>query len=119
MVFEERKILVPCPKKSSMRNIALLILLLLFGQIENFNAQNDPKKEAFEKGQKAIQLMDNGKIDEAIKILEECQKLDPKNIDYPYEIALANYMKKDYKKSIKILEELKNAKTPMIGYSNC
>lgn len=93
-----------------MRNFTLLASVILLSLNQSVSAQNDPKKEAFEKGQKAIYLMDNGKIDEALLLLEECKKLDPKNIDYPYEIALANYMKQDYKKSIKILEELKKRK---------
>lgn len=95
-----------------MKNHHHLLLSIIFIAIScmQISAQIDPKKEALEKGRTAIQLMDNGRIDDAIKLLEECQKLDPKNIDYPYEIALASYMKQDYKKSIKILEGLKKHK---------
>lgn len=55
------------------------------------------------KGLEAIKLMDNGKFDESIKLLEEAQKLDPKKFDYPYEIAYAHYIQEDYKGAIKIL----------------
>lgn len=53
---------------------------------------------------KAIELMDNGKIEASIELLEEAQKLDPDRFDYPYELAYAHYLKKDYKGAIKILE---------------
>ena len=46
--------------------------------------------------------------DEAIELLEEAQKLDPENIDYPYEIAYSYYGKAKYKKAIKYLEEIMN-----------
>lgn len=49
--------------------------------------------------------MDDGKIDQSIKLLEEAEKLDPEKFEYPYELAYANYENKDYKKAIKILEK--------------
>lgn len=52
--------------------------------------------------------MDNGHIDESIKLLEEAQKLDPENINYPYELGYAYFVKKEFKKSTKILEGLIN-----------
>jgi tetratricopeptide (TPR) repeat protein len=55
-------------------------------------------------------LIDEGKIDEGIKLLEEAQKLDPDRFDYPYEMAYAYYMKQDFKNAIKILEKNKNHK---------
>ncbi len=85
------------------KTIALILILttgkILFGQTTN-------EEKAFAKGKEAVDLMDNGEIDKSIKLLEEAKKLDPKNIDYPYEIAYAKYLKKDYKSAIKIAEPL-------------
>jgi tetratricopeptide (TPR) repeat protein len=69
--------------------------------------QTSDKELALTKGREAIKLIDDGKYDDAIKLLKESQTLDPNNIDYPYEMALAYAYKKDYKKSIKILTPLK------------
>ncbi|WP_298520527.1 hypothetical protein [uncultured Kordia sp.] len=41
----------------------------------------------------------------AFAILEECEKLDPKNFLYPYEKAFAYVKKKEYDKAIKILKK--------------
>ncbi len=79
-----------------------LLLFIIIGQIAY--GQTD-KEKALEKGQEAIKLMDNGKVDESIKLLEEAQKLDPERFDYPYELAYAHYLKEDYKEVIKILEK--------------
>lgn len=79
--------------------------LLLFIIIGQFAYGQTDKEKALEKGQKAIELMDNGKIDESIKLLEEAQNLDPDRFDYPYELAYAHYLKEDYKGVIKILEK--------------
>jgi tetratricopeptide (TPR) repeat protein len=66
---------------------------------------------AREKLEKAVDLMDNGKLDESISLLEEALKLDPKNkYPYSYEMAYAYYSKEDYKKSIKILKSIKKEK---------
>ncbi len=83
------------------------IILLVFEQ--NGSAQTN-KEKAYDKGVRAIELMDNGKIDESIALLEEAQKLDPDRFDYPYEMAYAYYLKEDYKSAIKILEKNKKHK---------
>ncbi len=79
-----------------------LLLFLALGQIAS--GQTD-KEKALAKGMEAIKLMDSGKMDESIKLLEEARKLDPERLDYPYELAYAYYLKEDYKKAIKLLEE--------------
>lgn len=84
-----------------------LILFITVGQI-TYGQKNIDK--ALEKGLEAIELMDNGKFEESIKLLEEAKKLDPDRFDYPYELAYAYYLKKDYKGSVKILEKNKTHK---------
>jgi len=65
------------------------------------------KEIAYSKAKEAIKIMDEGKIDESIELLNESQKLDSENYMYPYEIAYAYVLKKDYKKAIKILNKVK------------
>lgn len=80
-----------------------ILLFIALGQI--VYGQTTDKEKALEKAQEAIKLMDNGKVDESIKLLKEAQELDPDRFDYPYELAYAHYLKKDYKGAIKILEK--------------
>jgi len=81
------------------------ILVLLFLTINFYTFAQNNEKIAFEKAREAVKLMDAGKIDESIRILEECQKLDAKSPIYPYEIAYAYIQKKEYKTAIKILKK--------------
>jgi len=94
-------------RKSFKITALVTIILVSFAQIANCQTN---KNKAFEMAREAISLMDNGKIDESIKLLEKAQKLDPDNILFPYEIAYANYLKKDYQNVIKILEKLTKRK---------
>ena len=82
----------------------LVIILLTVSQVSF--GQTDNEEKAYAKGMEAIKLMEGGEIDKSIKLLEEAKKLDPKNINYPYEIAYAHYLDKNYKSAIKILESL-------------
>lgn len=79
------------------------IVLILAGHF-SFGQSNEEK--AYAKGMEAIKLMDNGEVDKSFKLLKEAKKLDPKNIDYPYEIAYAQYLKKEFKAAAKTLEPL-------------
>lgn len=62
---------------------------------------------------KAIKMMDNGKIDESILLLQEDQKLDSENFNYPYEIGYANYLKKIIKRQSKFQKNWKDTKILM------
>lgn len=91
---------------TALKSIKLFGLLsFLFIGTSAFAQSKEEKAKTI--GWKAIELMDQGKLDESIKLLKEAKKLDPKNYDWPYEIALAYYMKGEYSKTIKILEKLK------------
>jgi len=84
-----------------------IITLTLFGL--TLRAQSSDKEAAIELKRKAFDLEDNqGKYDEAIKLLEAAQKLDPENSTYTYEIAYAYSGKKEHKKSSDILEKILN-----------
>ena len=67
------------------KTIGLLLLLA----VSNIALGQTDQEIAHEKGKKAVVLMDNGRFDESIKLLKEAQKLDPENINYPYEIGYA------------------------------
>ncbi|MFH2095531.1 MAG: tetratricopeptide repeat protein, partial [Bacteroidota bacterium] len=84
----------------------LLIIGISLNVLTGLFAQSDQDK-AYSLGLEAIQLMDKGEIDESIKLLKKAQKLDPERSDYPYELALAYYMKADYKTAAKILEKIR------------
>lgn len=90
-----------------------MLLAALFFQ--NANSQTN-KELALSKGKEAIKLMDEGKLDESIKLLKEAKKLDSEKFDYPYELAYAHYLKKDFHEAINILETItdhKNVQTQL------
>lgn len=83
---------------------AALCLLLLSTQTGYAqSAQETARKKAVE----AIRLEDEeGKFDEAIKLLAEATQLDPENISYSYELAYAYTGKKEYQQAEAILKPL-------------
>jgi tetratricopeptide (TPR) repeat protein len=85
------------------KQIKCALLLLLLTSATAYS-QTDQEK-ALEMKANAIKLMDNGQVDESLKILKEAQKLDPENLDYAYEMAFAHTLKHNYKEAIKILEK--------------
>ncbi len=87
-----------------MRKLLITLILLSFNTID---AQTD-KDLALSKAEEAIKLMDEGNVEESIELLEESHKLDPDNYVYPYEIAYAKILQKEYKEAIDILEKLKS-----------
>lgn len=87
----------------------MLFFLLLFLP-SSAVAQSD-KEKALSMAKEAVEMMDNGKIDESIQLLKQSQKLDPENFSFPYEIAYAHYLKKDYEEAIKIIDKVKKYKS--------
>lgn len=85
----------------SLLQLPLALLLVSGGAY----AQQD-SLQAREKAIAAIRLMDGGEPEKSIPLLEEAARLDPGNPDYPYEMAYARYLMKDYEKSIDILKKL-------------
>ena len=87
----------------TLKNIALFTIIFI-GQVSYGQTAKD---QALAKAREGIRLEDEeGKFDEAIKLFGEAQKLDPENINYPYEMAYAYTSKKEYKKASNILEKL-------------
>jgi len=88
-----------------MKKTVTLILILSFG-FSSISQTKENKNKAYEIALEAIKIMDQGKLDESIKMLEKAIKLDSKNYNYPYEIGYAYYLKKDYKNAIRTLKEV-------------
>lgn len=86
------------------------IIFIFLVSLSQFAFTQNKKEVALTKAIEAINMMDNGKIDESIVLLKECLELDPKNFTYSYEMAYAYYIKEDYKESIRILESIMNHK---------
>jgi len=87
----------------------LVLIFLLLSTC--FSQTEADKKKAHNLGKQAIKLEEKeGKYDEAITLFKQDQQLDPENIDYPYEIAYAYYLKKDYAASIEQANNLLNHK---------
>lgn len=88
-----------------MKIVSQLFFLLLIS-LSNLFGQSDSEL-ALNKGREAIRLMEEeGDFTGAINLLEAARELDPNNIVYPFEIALAHSSNKDYIKAISILEPL-------------
>jgi hypothetical protein len=85
------------------KELIYCILIFSFGHIH-------AQKKTFkcEKVYDAVKLIDAEKYDEAIGMLRECEKIDPKEYTYPYEIALAYTYNKQYDKAIDQLLKIKN-----------
>lgn len=87
-------------------NKLLLLVFFSFLLVSFASVGQSDKEKAQQLMFEAIEFMENGKIKESISLLEKAQKLDPQNIDYPYEIALAHYIDGNYKTAIKQFEKL-------------
>ena len=85
-------------------------LFLILVSLISLNALSQRNEIAWNKAKEAIKLMDEGKIDESIVLLKECEKIDGKDYTYPYEIAYAYVLKKDYETAINILDKTKKYK---------
>ena len=85
-----------------------LLIFLVVGKI-TFGQTNEQK--AFEISHQGFKLEDEGKFEEAIKIFEEAQKIDPNRLGYPYEIGYCYFALKEYKKTIITLEKLTEHKS--------
>ncbi|RKR84860.1 anaphase-promoting complex subunit 3 [Mucilaginibacter gracilis] len=83
-------------------------LALVFGLLCFAAKAQAPKDAADQKYKQALQLEDDENYADAIALLTDAQKLNPANINYPYEIAYALYSQKQYQKAIDKLLTLKN-----------
>ena len=83
-------------------------LLICFSLIiaQAATAQRSKKDSAELVYGRALIKQEAGKPDEAISFIKQAQRLDPKNIAYDYELAFIYHSKKDYSKTVELLEKL-------------
>ncbi|HEX2868467.1 MAG TPA: tetratricopeptide repeat protein [Ignavibacteriales bacterium] len=82
-----------------------ITILLLFISNVVFSQSGTDKQRAYSTAMKAIKTMDQGDLETAITMLNESCKLDPGKPDYRFELAYAYYLKKDFEKSIEIMNQ--------------
>lgn len=89
------------------RNLFFLWFFLSFDRCPLLaQAVADFRQTAHEQASLALKLMDTErKYDEAIALLEQARKTDPKNPAYRYEIAYAFFKQKKYEKTIEQLRK--------------
>jgi tetratricopeptide (TPR) repeat protein len=88
------------------KRFSLLLILLLLGPLVSWSQENDPKKQAYELAKEGLNLVNKGRLDEALRVFEEGYRLDPDNPGFQYEMAVVWYLKKDYQRCISILEKV-------------
>ncbi len=69
-------------------------------------ADTDRQQKALKLAQEGIRLVDSGKPDEAVVLLDSAIQLDPDNILYPYEKAYVYSTMKRYQDAVDLLEVL-------------
>lgn len=90
-----------------MNKITALIVLLAI-QLSVF-AQTK-QESAHTRAAYAIELMDEGKVEESIVILKECMKLDKGNYLYPYEVSYAYMLKEDFETALVYMKKSQKCK---------
>jgi tetratricopeptide (TPR) repeat protein len=75
------------------------IALLFAAHLALFTTAQDKREQARDLAREAVQLMDDGRIAESIKLLEKADKMDPGTHLYLYEIGFAHQLNKDYAKA--------------------
>jgi hypothetical protein len=84
----------------------LIFVIILLANIQIYSQTNIEQAKTL--GTQAVKLINEKKTNDAIDLLKKAQKLDPKSIYYPYEIAVAYYDKEKYPEAMKILDSLKH-----------
>lgn len=87
-----------------------LLMLLWPALVYTVRAQeSDSLKLAYDLAKQGLELVDKGKLDEALVAFNQGALMDPSNSNFQYEIALVYYLKKDHQRTIEILEKAKLA----------
>lgn len=87
-----------------MKKLFAIILCTLCFHFSQAQQAGNSKSDAMRR--EAIDLMDAGKLDEAIDKLQQAIAIDPNNYTNQYELGLAYYMKKDIRKALEIYKKL-------------
>lgn len=93
-----------------MKTITTFLAMAVFCLSAIF-AQTTNESRARELIGEAVQLMDNGKIEESLKLLAQAEKLDPGNPTVAYETGYAYMLQKDFDLAIKTFAKLSKKRT--------
>jgi tetratricopeptide (TPR) repeat protein len=86
----------------------LIIVTLVLIIFSNSNANNKKNKETAKKlCQDAMELMNSGKFQDAISLLDSAMKLDPEPLTYPYERALSYFKMAEWDKAVILFDSLR------------
>lgn len=90
-----------------LKYLVLLIILFTAPIIGRSQTAADSARaqELYEQGAK---LVDDGKFDEGIEVYRSAEKILPNTFMFPYEIAYAELLRKDYKKAIELIRPIVN-----------
>lgn len=82
----------------------LLLPLLTLAQKETKDTRPSYRVEAMDYARPGVDMINDGKYEEAIEIFTKAKEIDPYYYIYDYEIALAYHFQDKYSESIKVLE---------------
>ncbi len=82
----------------------IFTLIVLFNTI--VFAGEKEKAQAYDIGHEAILLIEKGKYEKAMTLLNSAMELDPEHWLYPYELSLCYYQLKDFNTSKRMLDSL-------------
>lgn len=88
-----------------LRTLFICIIALFIGVSADAQIKTATDK-AWDYAKEAAYMMKDGKVDEAIGLLEEAHKLASDVYDFEYQLAHAYYMKQDYKKALEIMKRV-------------
>ncbi len=83
----------------------LIFAIILLSTVQIYSQNKIEQAKTL--GNQAVKLINEKKSPEALELLKKAQKLDPKSIFYPYEMAVAYYDKEKFPEAMKILDSLK------------
>lgn len=85
----------------------LLVFILLLAPLA---AQQAPSEMAAEQHRQGIERFQNGRYDEGLRLLESARRLDPRNPNLAYDLALALYLRGRYTSGLEALGRISPAR---------
>lgn len=83
-----------------------MFVLLAFLQVSLYCQNTSDEQKARDLISQAVELMDNGKIDQSLELLKDARKLDRDSWIIPYEMGYAYLLDENYKKAVKVYKKV-------------